>query len=117
MDEEVKEMWAAALESSRYVQGKGRLRYDGKYCCLGVLCELAVKIGVRVDEGFDPNRPADTFNGNYAYPPQEVLDWAGLNLNDPSINHPKYGERGISVLNDEFDVPFPELAKLIREQL
>lgn len=49
MDEAVKNAWTTALRSGEYVQGKGTLRrthQDGSeasYCCLGVLCDLAVQ--------------------------------------------------------------------------
>jgi len=32
--------WLAALRSGTYQQGEGRLNSHGKYCCLGVLCEV-----------------------------------------------------------------------------
>lgn len=50
---EVKEKWVAALLSGDYTQGHNMLRdYDGGYCCLGVLCDLAAKAGVgHWDEG------------------------------------------------------------------
>ena len=32
--------WLAALRSGTYQQGEGRLNSHGKYCCLGVLCEI-----------------------------------------------------------------------------
>lgn len=32
--------WATALRSGKYIQGQGYLLKDGKYCCLGVACDL-----------------------------------------------------------------------------
>jgi hypothetical protein len=32
--------WITALRSGRYQQGKGYLRSNNEYCCLGVLCEV-----------------------------------------------------------------------------
>jgi hypothetical protein len=37
MDQKIKKKWIKALRSGEYEQGIGRLHYDGKYCCLGVL--------------------------------------------------------------------------------
>lgn len=38
---EVQQRWVAALRSGEFEQERGWLRSkDGKYCCLGVLCEL-----------------------------------------------------------------------------
>jgi hypothetical protein len=45
---EVKTAWVEALRSGEYRQGRGSLRIPGgrgKYCCLGVLADLAIKSG------------------------------------------------------------------------
>lgn len=36
----MKDKLVAALRSGKYQQGQGRLCKDGKYCCIGVLCEI-----------------------------------------------------------------------------
>jgi hypothetical protein len=46
MYEEIAKKWITALRSDKYEQGKDRLCRDGKFCCLGVLCELAVEASV-----------------------------------------------------------------------
>src|SRR3990167_9170550 len=38
--------WHADLLSGEFQQGQGCLKNDNKYCCLGVLCESAKKIGI-----------------------------------------------------------------------
>lgn len=40
MNAELKSKWIAALRSGDYVQGRTSLRKDGKFCCLGVACDL-----------------------------------------------------------------------------
>ena len=41
-DKKLLKKWVEALRSGRYKQGKGALCYNkDKYCCLGVLCEVA----------------------------------------------------------------------------
>jgi len=42
LDPEIKAKWLAALRSGEYPQGKFKLLRDGKYCCFGVLFELAI---------------------------------------------------------------------------
>jgi hypothetical protein len=42
MKTEIAEDWAAALRSGKYKQGKGWLRKDDRFCCLGVLCDITV---------------------------------------------------------------------------
>ena len=33
--------WLRALRSGDYKQGRDQLRCDGKYCCLGVACDIS----------------------------------------------------------------------------
>lgn len=40
MTPELKTAWIEALRSGRYEQGQQHLFSNGKYCCLGVLCEV-----------------------------------------------------------------------------
>ena len=40
---EFKKPWIEALRSGKYEQGFKYLNRDGKYCCLGVLCDLLAK--------------------------------------------------------------------------
>ena len=43
----IKAKWVSALRSGEFKQGTMQLRtLDDKYCCLGVLCALAVREGV-----------------------------------------------------------------------
>ena len=35
-----KQDWIAALRSGDYAQGRGTMKRDGRYCCLGVFAEL-----------------------------------------------------------------------------
>ena len=37
--QEPKKKWIKALESGRYKQTRASLEFDGRYCCLGVLCK------------------------------------------------------------------------------
>lgn len=68
----VRKLWAAALRSGKYKQGFGQLRYKNKYCCLGVLTDLAVKAGV-----LDKKIGLATLTHGFL-PPDEVVAWAGL---------------------------------------
>ncbi len=36
---QVQKDWIADLESGKYPKGKHKLQQDGKFCCLGVICE------------------------------------------------------------------------------
>jgi hypothetical protein len=47
MNPDIKAKWVAALRSGEYKQGTGSLRNSqNEYCCLGVLCEVAVEEGL-----------------------------------------------------------------------
>lgn len=42
MTQELKDKWVAALKSGTYVQGRQMLKTpDGRFCCMGVLCDVA----------------------------------------------------------------------------
>lgn len=145
---EIKAQWVAALRSGEYKQGQGGLQSitaDGvaTHCCLGVLCDIAVKAGVKVDvetrrhnKGFDddPDLAAAyvAYDGLTGLPPDSVLDWAGgetwnvrTELKSPLVD----GSWPLAVLNDgrifmtasrRDNVPkhtFLEIADIIEEQL
>lgn len=40
MKKELKKRWIKALRSGDYTQANGYLQKDGKFCCLGVLCQI-----------------------------------------------------------------------------
>lgn len=52
MKRELRDKWCEALESGNYKQGTKRLRKDGKYCCLGVLCDVAGLGWVNIDDEY-----------------------------------------------------------------
>lgn len=84
MKPEIADKWVEALRSGKYEQCTTVLRStDNKFCCLGVLCELAVK------EGVIP--PAEIINQNeyyiydkyyYGVLSNQVMDWAGMKNNN-----------------------------------
>lgn len=98
MNPEVKALWVTALRSGEYQQGQGVLRRNDHYCCLGVLCELAVAA-----EGVDVSHVARKTNTvgvdnktttytNHRYDdeatvlPPAVLEWSGLDHSNPDTS-------------------------------
>jgi hypothetical protein len=93
MNPEIKERWIAALTSGDYSQTKRKLGDENGYCCLGVLCEIAVEDGVvmkdvanHLDNAqtaiyFSTDNPADRES---AVLPASVRVWAGLPHSNPS---------------------------------
>jgi len=117
MDQAIKTEWVAALRSGEYQQGSGYLRdLDGKYCCLGVLCDIAVKRGVIPDPS--TNAYAFKYGGGPAddvYLPVAVMEWAGLDATNPTVPHEGEQEK-LSAINDNYH-PFTEIADLIDAHL
>lgn len=123
MKPEIKEKWAAALESGKYTQGSGCLRRDdGSYCCLGVLTELYLK---EHNASWDPltyteaqkhkNDPfKDRICGWMADLQPDVMRWAGLAEGE---SDPTLGDHSASHLNDVKKLDFKRIAELIREYL
>lgn len=134
MKQEVADLWTEALRSGDYTQATGALvDVDGSngeivgHCCLGVLCDLAVKAGVKVDyEGpkehrgeYDPTDPEDvywtgvTYDGADALLPKSVMDWAGMGASDGSWED---GPDSLASLNDN-GLTFYKIARLIEENV
>ena len=55
----LQKQWVKALESGKYKQGKNALAYKGKYCCLGVLCEMLGKLSEEDEQGYKYIRRTD----------------------------------------------------------
>jgi hypothetical protein len=130
VNKEIKEKWIAALESGDYEQGTVTLRtVDGRYCCLGVLCELAIEAGVKVEKSTDVVGRTwynDGVNMEQSVPPPAVLMWAGLPINKPNPEVSGYqvedGDgivtyESLAEINDYTNAGFAGIAKIIREEL
>lgn len=113
----VKARWVAELRSGTRLQGIGALRVGPRYCCLGVLCEIAVQDGI-----IGPGEPMDTSHScglEYHYGdlglrsvlPYEVHVWAGLEAHNPVV----FGRR-LSQHNDD-GLTFDQIADLIEHFL
>ena len=111
MNQQIKQAWIDALISGVYEQGESCLRDGDKFCCLGVLCDLAEQ------DGFD-NWKDGYFSGRDGVLSEAVLQWAGLPLN-VNVSVPFYskgGKRSLSGINDS-GASFEEIAELIHDHL
>lgn len=125
MKEDIKRQWVAALRSGEYSQGRGDLHNVNtqQHCCLGVLCDLAVKSGlpVVVREAFDGSGHT-TYDGLGDLVPPSIQEWAGLPDSNPTI---EVGpdpdgwddEDELAQLNDDRGYSFARIADLIEAQL
>ena len=142
MKRDIAEKWVAALRSGEYRQGVGLLQAPNtkEFCCLGVLCELAIKDGVPVrreaaDDSVkyvcDPiEDPFDSLSKHLCYSAtrlvREVVVWAGMNsshggnLPEDSYPDPRYDESDemylldLVMLNDQ-GYSFKDIANVIEE--
>jgi hypothetical protein len=133
MNPVVKQKWLDALRDGSYKQTRGTLQSQHEhFCCLGVLCDLAIKSGVDVEVlqpvGFeawgsgDTRADADeiTYDGIFEVLPPSVMKWAGLNDPNPDVNVSDIeGDVCNSNLADYNDsgASFEEVAKVIEANL
>lgn len=105
---DVAKEWVKALRSGDYKQGIHSLHnLDDSFCCLGVLCDLAVEAGVARESksGKEIGYEADGFYASLL--PPSVAKWAGLRTRQGnSFAH------SLVYLNDD-GRPFTEIADVI----
>lgn len=134
MNPVVRDAWTAALESGEYQQGQGAL-YDEvaittvagdrelapRYCCLGVLCDLAARAGIiRLNENRTVYETPDRLYDLERYGgilPEAVARWAGLWTNDPFVTLVGGNRASLTNCNDTIGLTFPEIAERIRTSL
>jgi hypothetical protein len=98
MNPEAKKLWIEALRSGEYQQTRSVLHDDNGFCCLGVLCDVAMKnwdIMSEWRESTEEERdaqdvlcdgPAYAFLGQVNVLPEQVMEWAGLEKNNPDVH-------------------------------
>lgn len=132
MNPEIKALWVQALRSGAYEQGEGYLHQRitdeatgdsvDTFCCLGVLCDLAVDNGVNMDVQ-TTGSGLTTYDERTSFLPYAVQDWSGV---------PSDGDIGTSIefmfdgqtinedslvgLNDG-GMTFDQIANVIEENL
>jgi hypothetical protein len=117
-----KEAWLKALRSGEYRQGTSYLAYtDTKnstptYCCLGVLCEVAVRNGANVTKD-SPDGFMSRYDKEAGVLPKSVQEWAGLHSAEPGVTFEDNIDVPLTVINDDYGLSFEEIAELVEEQL
>lgn len=111
----VMEKWIERLRSGKYKQGKTVLRFeDDTYCCLGVLCDLAVEAKVipspvLSDVKYGGKKPY-LYEGIRGVLSSTVAKWAGISSN------PIMRTVLLSSANDK-GTTFEEIADLIQGEV
>jgi hypothetical protein len=135
MNEEVKSRWLEKLRSGDYAQTPGQLGFvadDGSesYCCLGVLCEIAVEDGI-VSRTVSDNGSIYYHDGKYDMVQMHVLtsgviEWSGIDDANPEIDTEGFdvlvdgdsrSYASLSELNDYANWNFSQIADFIDDKL
>lgn len=124
MKPEVKELWLSALRGGEYHQGKNLLHKSfpedhrpDEFCCLGVLCDLAVKNGVilsqdvHILQGRVEEYSYIEYQGSSSFLPDAVQKWSGVWSDNGSFDD---GTDSLVRLNDD-GIPFLNIANVIEE--
>lgn len=123
---EARRKWVEALRSGAYEQGFYALKTEGgKYCCLGVACEVAVHEGV-IEPGAGRPGWIDTYyDGQASVLPESVRHWLGLADEAGSLTSDAWVPRehdpgarpwkALTELNDYTGADFDSIADLIEE--
>ncbi len=122
MNPEAKRLWLEALRSGKYKQGKDALKIEGvdgivRHCCLGVLCEIAVRAGVSLlvqPRVMGYGTIQTSFDEEPGTLPEAVRVWAGLEEVNPTIS--REGNVSLAQLNDR-GATFAEIAEHIEREL
>jgi hypothetical protein len=123
MNRDIAKRWVEALRSGEYKQSRSMLRNKHGYCCLGVLCELAVADGAIPPAVIDEDA-IGYYNNTYTLPPVEVKEWAGNTSQGWYVNRPQHVDAEddlwvelipVSFLNDAIEMSFPQIADLIEQ--
>ena len=115
MKRDIAERWTAALRSGKFAQTQGALHTSHGYCCLGVLCELAVEDGVvrdRTISHFGAGQWEVSYDTASGLLPHSVMAWADIkDCGGAFDNH-----QALSSLNDHGH-DFDEIADVIEEHV
>lgn len=120
LNPEAKAAWLTALRSGEYKQGQNRLHMVepisisglDRYCCIGVLCEVAIQHGASVLRHMIPANIFDpttyVYDDSSTFAPHSVLSWA--NLDD-------WAQTELVKMNDNAIDDFETIADWIEENL
>ena len=109
MKRELFNNWIESLRSGKYKQGVLYLKRDNKYCCLGVLCEIA---GLQYDE----INKMFVYNGdkNPSYLPESFAIEIGMNYRGININNIFSSDKSLSCMDDTGKT-FEQIADILEQ--
>lgn len=104
------QLWVDALRSGKYKQCKNALRVNDYYCCLGVLCDVAIKSGVAIEVAVGHFHSPVEYDHSSTYTPKRAMEWIGLNSAQG-----KFGEANSLARMNDTDATFAQIAEAIEE--
>lgn len=143
LNPKVKALWLKALRSGKYKQGHNALctvttRGKNRFCCLGVLCDLYIKSHKSAKWSKKTSDSMNVENNKYSQCltfqakrvrergllPIPVAKWAHFGDTDEKFNPSVDGtvlynddSKGFPELNDQEQLTFKQIAKIVEEQL
>lgn len=105
-----KRRWLEALRSREYMQGRGCLVERGRYCCLGVGCQVLDPMGFR----FDGPRDEDTLGDGLSARTGSFTFWPHAYSAALSRHHPALWE---AVSMNDRGRSFAEIADYLEQHL
>jgi hypothetical protein len=117
MKKAVMRQWVTALRSGQFKQSAGWLESENGYCCLGVLCNLAIAQGVcdyEIEYNKDHFKMISRFDGHSADLPLSVVYWAGVESPKGDFYDNSNKKESLSALNDS-EVSFAYIADIIEQ--
>ena len=97
MNSTVAKLWVDALKSGKYKKGKNKLNNSNKtFCCLGVLCELAIANGIELEKIVNDDIKSIKYDDSTIYLPLKVIGWAGMRSKSGIIDK----SQSLVLLND-----------------
>ncbi len=110
--------WLRALRSGDYEQGRERLANDGKFCCLGVACEVfharRIEDGRHLKYADFGGTDDQQFQWNDLTLPELLR--RKLGLTDSSGEFENDETSSLTRMNDLYEATFDEIADLIESQ-
>lgn len=116
MNQDRLKLWLDALRSGEYKQSTRYLGTGDGYCCLGVLCEVAIKSGAPVKREQTAHGGVIRYDGLPAYPPTSVMIWLEhptgeeVRVSHKTATGSLANEVAVAELNDSWRWNFNEIA-------
>lgn len=103
LDQKFKKKWVSALKSGKFEKRMGKLKGNGRHCCLGVACELLP--GFKWGQSYKDSHPTKTDDVSLNYIIRKLI---GLSIAEEAV---------LINMNDEQRKSFKEIADHISKNL